>query len=188
MTLEDLRRDGRERQGHSGAEYSARAASANYKSLATRALSLTTTLLSLTLLPSGSNAFQVIPTSSPNHSMEQLVLGTVNLPNLPCKDPNQFLDDAYERGFRRFDLARTYGLGKSEKIFGKWMEQALQSGQVDREELTVLTKGGMGNDKYGDPSKYFVLQLQKSIYMYSGRNGTMPFSNTCIPVSFSTWN
>lgn len=153
MTLEDLRRDGRERQGHSGAEYSARAASANYKSLATRAISLTTTLLSLTLLSPGTHAFQVIPTSSPNHSMEQLVLGTVNLPNLPSKDPHQFLDDAYQRGFRRFDLARTYGLGKSEKIFGKWMEQALQSGQVDRDELTVLTKGGMGNDKYGDPNR-----------------------------------
>ena len=97
-------------------------------------------------------AFQVVPTSN-THSMEKLVLGTVNLPNLPCGNPNQFLDDAYERGFRRFDLARTYGLGKSEKIFGKWMENALKFG-VKREDITVLTKGGMGNDKYGDPSKY----------------------------------
>ena len=146
MTLTELRRDGRERQGNSGAD-SARAACTNLKTLSTKAF------LMMALVGNfETQAFQVVPTSN-THSMEKLVLGTVNLPNLPCGNPNQFLDDAYERGFRRFDLARTYGLGKSEKIFGKWMENALKFG-VKREDITVLTKGGMGNDKYGDPSKY----------------------------------
>lgn len=146
MTLNELRRDGREREANSGA-YSARAASANFKTLSTRAL-----LLMALVGNFETNAFQIVPNAN-THSMEKLVLGTVNLPNLPCGNPNQFLDDAYERGFRRFDLARTYGMGKSEKIFGKWMDSAIKSGDVNREDITVLTKGGMGDDKYGDPNR-----------------------------------
>jgi len=80
--------------------------------------------------------------------MENLVLGTVALPFVPG-DPMQLLDDAYERGFCRFDLARTYGAGKSEKVFGKWLAES----GVDRDSLHLVTKGGMGNDKYGDPDR-----------------------------------
>uniref|UniRef100_A0A7S2EX32 NADP-dependent oxidoreductase domain-containing protein n=1 Tax=Trieres chinensis TaxID=1514140 RepID=A0A7S2EX32_TRICV len=92
-------------------------------------------------------AFGVTKTSTPR-SMDQLVLGTVALPRVPCGS-DKLLDDAYERGFRRFDLARTYGLGKSEELFGRWHT----SSGVDRETLHLVTKGGMGDDKYGDPNR-----------------------------------
>ena len=81
--------------------------------------------------------------------MDRLVLGTVNLPNVPGEGPLKLLDDAYERGFCRFDLARTYGAGKSEVIFGKWMKER----NIDRDTIQIVTKGGMGNDKYGNPGK-----------------------------------
>lgn len=81
--------------------------------------------------------------------MDRLVLGTVNLPNVPGEGPLKLLDDAYERGFCRFDLARTYGAGKSEVIFGKWMKER----NIDRDTIQIVTKGGMGNDKYGNPDR-----------------------------------
>uniref|UniRef100_A0A6V2PCI4 NADP-dependent oxidoreductase domain-containing protein n=1 Tax=Ditylum brightwellii TaxID=49249 RepID=A0A6V2PCI4_9STRA len=104
-------------------------------------------ILTLTL-PAIVTSFGVIPTETPR-SMDSLVMGTVALPNVPSGDPFQLLTDAYDRGFRRFDLARTYGMGKSEDIFGRWMQEC----NIDRETIGVVTKGGMGNDKYGDPSK-----------------------------------
>jgi len=85
--------------------------------------------------------------------MDRLVLGTVSLANV--SNPDKLLDEAYDRGFRRFDLARTYGMGESEKCFGKWMENAAKKGGLSREEITIITKGGMGDDKYGDPGKSF---------------------------------
>ena len=142
-----LRRDGRERIVGGGARPGAAGAAniANFIALSTS--------IFIGAVISNVSAFGVVPAANPR-SMDNLVLGTVALPNLPSGDPNQLLDDAYERGFRRFDLARTYGLGKSEKIFGKWMDEASKFG-VDREEICVVTKGGMGNDKYGDPGKHF---------------------------------
>jgi len=89
--------------------------------------------------------------------MENLVLGTVALPFVPG-DPMQLLDDAYERGFCRFDLARTYGAGKSEKVFGKWLAES----GVDRDSLHLVTKGGMGNDKYGDPGELGYVMSRRS--------------------------
>lgn len=137
-----VRRDGRERLAESGVRSSACAACTNVKSL--------TTFIYLGMsLVGTATAFNVIPTSVPR-SMENLVLGTVGLPNL--SNPYEFLDAAYERGFRRFDLARTYGMGKSEKIFGKWLEKGEKYG-VNRDEICVVTKGGMGDDKYGDPDR-----------------------------------
>ena len=92
-------------------------------------------------------AFGVVERTQPR-SMENLVLGTVALPFVPG-DPTQLLDDAYERGFYRFDLARTYGAGKSEQVFGKWLAES----GVDRSSVHLVTKGGMGNDKYGNPGE-----------------------------------
>ena len=94
------------------------------------------------------SAFGVVERAQPR-SMENLVLGTVALPFVPG-DPMQLLDDAYERGFYRFDLARTYGAGKSEKVFGKWLAES----GVDRSSVHLVTKGGMGNDKYGNPGEF----------------------------------
>lgn len=146
MTSTPVRRDGRERLAYCGARLGAGTARIDKK-----------TLISLFLVSAAVNmgnvsGFGVVKNTIPR-SMENLVLGTVALPNLPNGNPDQLLDDAYERGFRRFDLARTYGMGKSEKIFGKWMEEGVRCGSVDREEITVVTKGGMGNDKYGDPDR-----------------------------------
>lgn len=92
-------------------------------------------------------AFGVMPTSTPR-PMENLVLGTVALPRVPCGS-DRLLDDAYSVGFRRFDLARTYGAGQSERLFGEWLDKS----GVDREGLRLVTKGGMGEDKYGNPGK-----------------------------------
>jgi len=99
-------------------------------------------------VPTIVTSFGVIPTATPR-SMDSLVLGTVALPNVPSGDPFQLLTDAYERGFSRFDLARTYGMGKSETIFGEWMKEC----NIDRSTIGIVTKGGMGNDKYGDPNR-----------------------------------
>jgi aryl-alcohol dehydrogenase-like predicted oxidoreductase len=71
--------------------------------------------------------------------MEKLVLGTVALPNVPGGS-FQLLSDAYERGFCRFDLARSYGGGKCEELFGQWLDKS----GVNREDLLLITKGGMG--------------------------------------------
>jgi hypothetical protein len=94
------------------------------------------------------SAFGVVERTEPR-SMENLVLGTVALPFVPG-DPMQLLDDAYDRGFYRFDLARTYGAGKSEQVFGKWLSES----GIDRSSVHLVTKGGMGNDKYGNPGEF----------------------------------
>jgi len=101
----------------------------------------------LTFPAQQASAFSVVKTDTPR-SMENLVLGTVALPFVPG-DPMQLLDDAFARGFCRFDLARTYGAGKSEKVFGRWLAES----GVEREKIKLVTKGGMGNDKYGDPNR-----------------------------------
>jgi len=77
----------------------------------------------------------------------RVVFGTAAIGQ--AKDPYGVLDAAYEKGVRRFDLARTYGQGMSEKIFGEWME----SRNIDRRSINIITKGGMGDDKYGDPDR-----------------------------------
>lgn len=141
MSVTPVRRDGRERLACCGARLGAGTARETIK-----------TLITTLLILESVHGFGVVKNTIPR-SMENLVLGTVALPNLPNKNPEQLLDDAYERGFRRFDLARTYGMGKSEKIFGKWMDDAIRCGSVDRDEICVVTKGGMGNDKYGDPDR-----------------------------------
>jgi len=77
----------------------------------------------------------------------RIVFGTAAISQ--AEDPFQLLDAAFEKGVRRFDLARTYGQGKSETVFGEWME----SRGIDRREINIITKGGMGDDKYGDPDR-----------------------------------
>eukprot|EP00957_Ditylum_brightwellii_P151660 11549129-Ditylum_brightwellii.AAC.1 len=85
------------------------------------------------------------------HSLDKFVIGTAALAK---KDnPELFLDAAYERGFNTFDLARTYGGGESERIFGRWLAKHGGKGSEARQNLYIITKGGMGEDKYGDPNR-----------------------------------
>jgi len=77
----------------------------------------------------------------------RVVFGTAAISQ--ADNPYELLDAAYEKGLRRFDLARTYGQGKSEIIFGEW----IKSRGIDRQEINIITKGGMGDDKYGDPNR-----------------------------------
>lgn len=149
-----VRRDGRERlaKGDTLPSASAALSASNVKTLgASNYINsyLLGIIMVMITVPTVSG-FGVIPSTTPR-SMENLVLGTVALPNLD--KPEQLLSDAYELGFRRFDLARTYGMGKSEKIFGNWMDNGRKAGFLDREQICVVTKGGMGNDKYGDPDR-----------------------------------
>jgi len=83
--------------------------------------------------------------SSSSHC--RIVFGTAALGK--ADNPFELLDAAYEKGFHRFDLARTYGGGLSEQIFGDWM----QDRGVDRNSVSIITKGGMGQDKYGNPER-----------------------------------
>jgi len=88
--------------------------------------------------------FQTVKNPSMN---ERVIFGTAAISQ--ADSPFELLDAAFEKGVRRFDLARTYGLGKSETIFGDWME----SRGIDRNDVYIITKGGMGDDKYGDPNR-----------------------------------
>lgn len=77
----------------------------------------------------------------------RVIFGTAAISQ--AENPFELLDAAFEKGVRRFDLARTYGQGKSEKVFGEWLE----SRNIDRRTVHIITKGGMGDDKYGDPTR-----------------------------------
>jgi aryl-alcohol dehydrogenase-like predicted oxidoreductase len=81
------------------------------------------------------------------NAVHRIVFGTAALSK--AENPLELLDSAYEKGFRRFDLARTYGLGESERIFGEWLE----SRDIDQNDIDIITKGGMGMDRYGDPDR-----------------------------------
>jgi len=89
---------------------------------------------------------------SPNH--DDFVIGTAALSQHP--NPLELLDEGYARGFNRFDIARTYGGGKSEEIVGNW----IKSRDIDPASLKIVTKGGMGEDKYGDPNRPILTRKQ----------------------------
>ena len=108
--------------------------------------------LALTVLLSsnwGSNCAEAFSVQKQRHvnSIHRIVYGTAALSK--AEDPFAMLDAAYEKGVRRFDLARTYGMGESEQIFGKW----LVSRNIERKEIDLITKGGIGMDRYGDPDR-----------------------------------
>lgn len=84
--------------------------------------------------------------SSNNHN-SRVVFGTAAI--CEADEPFQLLDAAFYRGIRKYDLARTYGNGKSETIFGNWIKHR----NVPRSDVYIITKGGMGTDKYGDPNR-----------------------------------
>lgn len=114
-----------------------------------------TMFLALLSLAVSSNAFSMhmnVPTSTAKQVSrnDRVIFGTAAISQ--AKSPFKLLDTAFEKGVRRFDLARTYGQGKSEVIFGEWIE----SRGIDHEELSIITKGGMGEDKYGDPNRAFL--------------------------------
>ena len=102
--------------------------------------------LSILLASNQTSAFSVQKNRNIN-AVHRIVFGTAALSK--AEDPLELLDIAYEKGFRRFDLARTYGLGESERIFGQW----LSSRDIDRKDIDIITKGGMGMDRYGDPDR-----------------------------------
>eukprot|EP00566_Odontella_aurita_P006045 CAMPEP_0113573960 /NCGR_PEP_ID=MMETSP0015_2-20120614/26895_1 /TAXON_ID=2838 /ORGANISM="Odontella" /LENGTH=559 /DNA_ID=CAMNT_0000477071 /DNA_START=129 /DNA_END=1808 /DNA_ORIENTATION=+ /assembly_acc=CAM_ASM_000160 len=83
------------------------------------------------------------------HNIKRIVFGTAALSK--SSDPSALLDAAYSKGYRRFDLAHTYGGGQSEILFGRWLES--RSGTIDRGELNIITKGGIGDDAFGDPDR-----------------------------------
>jgi len=93
------------------------------------------------------SAASLVPSHSGAENKDRVVFGTAAISK--ADDPHSVLDAAYAKGFRRFDLARTYGAGQSEIIFGEWMT----SRNIDRLELDIITKGGMGEDKYGSPDR-----------------------------------
>lgn len=95
---------------------------------------------------SGADAFAVEKQNNIN-SIKRIVFGTAALSK--AADPLMVLDSAYVKGFRRFDLAHTYGGGESERIFGEW----LVSRGINRDTVDIITKGGIGDDKYGDPDR-----------------------------------
>jgi len=92
--------------------------------------------------------------SHKHHNHDNFVIGTAALSQ--HMNPLDLLDEGYARGFNRFDLARTYGGGKSEEIVGKWMNEH----QIDPSTLNIVTKGGMGEDKYGDPHRTILTRSQ----------------------------
>jgi len=81
------------------------------------------------------------------NSIHRIVFGTAALSK--AEDPLGMLDAAYKKGVRRFDLARTYGMGESERIFGEWLDTR----DIDRRDIDLITKGGIGMDRYGDPDR-----------------------------------
>lgn len=105
--------------------------------------------LYLLSLASSLHAFsmQISPASPVSGHNNRVVFGTAAIAQ--AKNPFLLLDAAFEKGVRRFDLARTYGQGKSETIFGEWLE----SRGINRRDINIITKGGMGDDKYGDPDR-----------------------------------
>ena len=143
--------------------------------------SSTSTSSTSSLLPPFAAAFSVERTPDA-HGAHRIVFGTAALSR--SDDPMALLDAAYSKGFRRFDLAHTYGAGESERIFGRWLASRSGNGassssyapdadapiaaspspspssssavpppRVDRAELDLITKGGIGDDKYGDPDR-----------------------------------
>jgi aryl-alcohol dehydrogenase-like predicted oxidoreductase len=77
-------------------------------------------LLSFISLAAPLQAFSMQMSMSGISQNDRIVFGTAAIS--AAKNPFKVLDAAYEKGVRRFDLARTYGQGKSEIVFGEWLE------------------------------------------------------------------
>jgi aryl-alcohol dehydrogenase-like predicted oxidoreductase len=70
--------------------------------------------------------------------VSRIVYGTLRLHTMD--DPNALLDLVYASGCNAFDVAAIYGGGKCEEVLGKWV----RSRKVNREDVFILTKGGVG--------------------------------------------
>ena len=79
-------------------------------------------VLSIILLAAPLHAFSMQMSMSGIWN-DRVVFGTAAISS--AENPFNVLDAAYEKGVRRFDLARTYGQGKSEIVFGEWLESRL---------------------------------------------------------------
>ena len=88
------------------------------------------------------------------HAIHRIVFGTAALSK--SDEPLPLLDAAFAKGFRRFDLAHTYGAGESERIFGRWLDARPD---IARSDLDIITKGGIGDDAFGDPDRPLLTQL-----------------------------
>lgn len=66
--------------------------------------------------------------------LSRLVFGCCNKYMNAGKYNGDVLDATYAAGITTFDVARVYGMGKSERVLGKWL-----SG-MDRESVVILTK------------------------------------------------
>jgi len=110
----------------------------------------TSTLLAAALLSVlvGSAAAFSVEQRQNAHAIHRIVFGTAALSK--AEDPISLLDAAFDKGFRRFDLAHTYGAGESERIFGRWLDSRPD---IARADLDIITKGGIGDDAFGDPDR-----------------------------------
>ncbi len=68
---------------------------------------------------------------------DRLIQGTAHLSSLSLHDAVRLLNEVSGAGATTFDLAQNYGMGKSEELFGQWLEQ-----RGARDELFIITKGG----------------------------------------------
>ncbi len=76
------------------------------------------------------------------------------------KQDFEVLDSAYEVGYRIFDTARIYGLGKSEKIIGEWIEsRSIQN------SVRIISKGSHPLIPYVSrlSRKHILGDIQKSL-------------------------
>mmetsp|Transcript_26399 Transcript_26399/g.47884 ORF Transcript_26399/g.47884 Transcript_26399/m.47884 type:complete len:122 (-) Transcript_26399:322-687(-) len=74
------------------------------------------TLLSFEKCGVSVSAFTVVRQNN-SCDINRIVFGTAAISK--AENPQELLDEDYRKRFRRFDLARTYGAGASEKIFGE---------------------------------------------------------------------
>lgn len=130
-----------------------------------------------------------IPSIAPSRN-DRIVFGTAALSQ--AEEPFKLLDAAFDKGVRKFDLARTYGQGKSEIVFGEW----LKSRRIDHKDIYIITKGGMGEDKYGDPDRVLLdrntlmFEVESSLdvlnvpyvdmYMYHRDDPRLPVQNLVV--------
>ncbi|MBL4819307.1 MAG: aldo/keto reductase [Deltaproteobacteria bacterium] len=69
----------------------------------------------------------------------RIIIGTSRLGSVVGTPKRQFkfLDSVVEAGFKTFDLAASYQIGGTERMFGRWIQQNQR-----RENLFLISKGG----------------------------------------------
>ena len=96
------------------------------------------------------------------------VIGTSHLGSLvgtPAHDLI-FLNQVFEAGFHAFDLAASYQLGGTERLFGRWISE-----QKHRDKLFLISKGGHPVP-YLIPNRLTIPALQRDLENSLKRLGT----------------